>query len=158
MSLGDHFPEAVRVEATVRHLAPGAVLYLPFTFPGEPRSKEKYMVVVAAVSPKLILLTINTEVNAFIAARPALNRCNVVISQAEHAFLDYDSNLACHQVHTAGEEATAALLNAEPARYQGEISWSIRSAILGVMATQPTSISKVMRDAIIAGLSPPSTE
>lgn len=158
MSLGDYFPEAAREEAAARHLLPGAVLYLPFTFPGEARAKEKYMVVVAAVSPKLVLLTINTDVNPFTASRPELNRCNVVIPQDEHDFLDYDSNLACHQAQIANEKETAALLNAEPARYCGVISRPIRRAILGVMATQPRSISKVMRDAIIAGLALPEAE
>ena len=153
MSLGDHFPHSVRNDIAQQRLVPGAVLYLPFVFPGEPRSKEKYMVIVAAIAPKLLLMTINTSINPIVANNPQLSRCNVVIDQQSHPFLDYDSNLACHQVQIADRVATERLLIGETDRYQGVISDDIKKCILQVIATAPSSVSKVNRDAITAALS-----
>lgn len=156
MSLGDRFPQSLRDTVTQQRLVPGAVLYLPFYFPGEVKSKEKYMVIVAAVAPKLLLMTINTDINPFVANNPQLNRCNVVVEKSSHSFLDYTSNLACHQVQTADLAVTEQLLKVETGRYRGVISEETKLRIIQVLATSPPSISKVYRDAIIAALTCPA--
>ncbi|HZV64897.1 MAG TPA: hypothetical protein VFG03_08335 [Telluria sp.] len=150
MSLGDFFPASVREAHIEQRLTPGAVLYLPVTFPRDGKTKEKYLVLVASVAPKLLMFVINTEVNQLVARTPALSRCNVVIPQSEHAFLDYDSNVACHEILALDASVVAGQLNASTGRYKGYISDELKQQILGVIATQPKTISKVHRDAIVA--------
>jgi hypothetical protein len=153
MVLGDFFPASIREATTEQRLTPGAVLYLPVTFPEDGKTKEKYLVMVAAVAPKLLMFVINTEVNQLVARVPELNRCNVIIDQAEHTFLDYDSNVACHKVLLMDAASVNKQLNVETSRYKGHISEDLKKQILGVMATQPKTISKVYRDAIVSSLS-----
>ena len=152
MLLGDYFPAAAREAANEQRLVPGAVLYLPMTF-RDGRTKEKYMVVVAAVEPNLLLLVINTEVNQFIVDRPALNRCQLVVPQEDNTFLDYDSFLACHEIFSVDANAVSSDLANDMSRYRGEISEQLKQQILGVIATRPATISKLHRDAITAALS-----
>lgn len=152
MALGDSFPASIREAATEQRLIPGAVLYLPVTFPEDGRKKEKYLVMVAAVGPKLLMFVINTEMNQLVARTPELSRCNVEIDQSSHTFLDYDSNVACHKVLVMDTVTVTKQLVSETSRYQGHISSDLKQQILGVMATQPKTISKIYRDAIIAGL------
>lgn len=149
MLLGDYFPAAAREAANEQRLVPGAVLYLPMTF-RDGRTKEKYMVVVAAVEPNLLLLVINTEVNQFIIDRPTLNRCQIVVPQEDNTFLDYDSFLACHEIFPVDATAVSSDLANDMSRYRGEISEQLKRQILGVIATRPATISKSHRDAITA--------
>ena len=152
MQLGDFFPASIREAKTEQRLVPGAVLYLPMTF-RDGRTKEKFLVVVAAVAPKLLLLVINSEINPFIAGRPVLNRCQIVVPQDEHTFLTYDSYLACHEVFPIDSARIAAELSNDTSRYKGEISDDMKKKILGVIATGPVTISPVHRNAITAALS-----
>jgi hypothetical protein len=152
MALGDFFPASAREAYIEQRLIPGAVLYLTTTFPEDGKTKEKYLVLVASVAPKLLTFVINTDVNQLVARTPVLNRCNLVVSQTEHSFIDYDSNLACHRILPLDKSAVLAQIHADTARYKGRISDGLRQQILGIMATQPQSISRVYRDAIIAAL------
>lgn len=158
MSLGDRFPPSFREAVTQQRLVAGAVLYLPFYFPGETKSKEKYMVIVAAVAPKLLLMTINTDINPFVANNPEQSRCNVVLERSSHPFLDYTSNLACHKIQIADLSVTEQLLSNETGRYRGVISEETRVRILQVLATSPRSIAKVYRDAITEALTCPAVK
>lgn len=153
MSLGDYFPATAREVIIKQRLVPGAVLYLPFTFPRDGKTKEKYMVVVATIAPKLLLFVINTEVNQLIARTPELNRCNIRIDHLDHTFLSYDSNLACHEVMSIDMTMAANHLNNDMSRYRGQISEQIKQKILQVISTKPKTISKVHRDAITSALS-----
>lgn len=153
MVLGDSFPTAAREAATIQRLSPGAVLYLEVTFPEDGRVKEKYLVIVASVEPDVLALVINTEINQFVATHPELNRCQLVIDQAQHTFLDYDSYLACHKALSIPRAQVVSDLVSDMSRYKGQISDQLRRQILGVIQTQPKLISKFQRDAIIAALS-----
>jgi hypothetical protein len=152
MQLGDFFPASIREATTEQRLIPGAVLYLPMTF-RDGRTKEKFLVVVAAIAPKLLVLVINSEINPFIADRPGLKRCQLVLPQDKHTFLTYDSYLACHEVFSVDAARIAADLSNDTSRYKGEISDEVKNKILGVIATRPTTISALHRDAITAALS-----
>lgn len=152
MALGDSFPAEFRAQKIEQQLVPGAVLYLPFLFPGAPKTKEKFLVVVAALEPKLLLMVINTEVHQFIADSPDLRRCNVIIDQLEHPFLSYDSNLACHKVEVIDSAVIATQIKSDVSRYKGHISNGLKQKICQVLATQPKTINKKYRDAIEAAL------
>lgn len=152
MALGDFFPASVRKAQTEKRLTPGAVLYLPVTFSRDGKTKEKYLVLVASVAPKLLMFVINTEVNQLVARTPALSRCNLVIPQSEHTFLDYDSNVACHEILALDEDVVSSQMTASTARYKGQISDELKQQVLGVMSMQPKTISKIHRDAIVAAL------
>jgi hypothetical protein len=153
MVLGDHFPAAMRQAANEQRLSSGAVLYLEITFPEDRLTKEKYLVVAAVDEPNVLLLPINTEINALVARQPALNRCQIKIEQASHTFLDYDSYVACHKALVVSRSQIVAALEAEMSRYQGEITAQLRQDILNAIRTQPPTMSKIQRDTIIAALS-----
>jgi len=153
MVLGDSFPSSLREAATEQRLVPGAVLYLEVTFPEDSNTKEKYLVIVATVEPDVLALVINTEVHPFVASKPELARCQLVIDKAGHPFLSYDSFLACHKTLSLPHAQVVGDLVSDMSRYRGEISEQMRTQICGVMMTQPKQISKSIRDAIVAGLS-----
>lgn len=96
--LGDNFPAGFMESFSAqRGISPGDVLYQHCEFTTPP--KVKFMVVVCC-EPLLVLL-INSEVNAFIKQTPHLLACQVDISQQEHDFLDWDSVVNCIEAHAA---------------------------------------------------------
>lgn len=96
MVLGDNLPEQQKLEIIRRQLTVGRVLKLFCKFTKPP--KEKYLVV-ANVQPYPILFLINSEINAFIKARPHLLQCQVQIDAASHSFLDHHSYIDCTQAN-----------------------------------------------------------
>lgn len=80
ISFGDRFPASFKKSK----LQVGAVIYThcPFTTP----PKNKYMLI-CSLNPLLVLL-INSKINAFIENKPALKNCQILLSQKEHLFLE----------------------------------------------------------------------
>jgi hypothetical protein len=60
--------------------------------------KDKYVVVVYQESGCAYGFFINSEISAFIQHRPHLHDCIAPITQKEHPFLRYDSNVDCRQI------------------------------------------------------------
>jgi hypothetical protein len=92
MVLGDNLPEQQKLEIIRRQLTVGRVLKLYCKFTKPP--KEKYLVV-TNIQPYPILFLINSEINAFIKARPHLLQCQVQIDAASHSLLDHHSYIDC---------------------------------------------------------------
>jgi hypothetical protein len=90
--LGVFFPEQERIDYAKRALTPGRVLYLfcPFTVP----PKEKYAILLSLGNPTLLFL-INSRIHDYIADRPDLAACQLLIAQSDHEFLAHDSYIDC---------------------------------------------------------------
>jgi len=93
--LGAFFPEQERIDYAKRTLTPGRVLYLfcPFTEP----AKEKYAVLLSLGNPTLLFL-INSRIHDYIANRPDLAACQLLIAQSDYEFLAHDSYVNCSHV------------------------------------------------------------
>ncbi len=95
-SLGDSFPDKVKIEFLESKLFAGQVFYLFCRFTTPP--KEKYLLLVCT-KPKLLFFTINSEINAFKMARPHLKQCQVTIDKNNHDFLHHNSFVDCTQLN-----------------------------------------------------------
>lgn len=78
-------------ESLLRNLKVGSVVYTWCDFCKPP--KDKFLLV-ASVSPRLLVLVINSEVNQFYVVR-GLSHFHVLVPQEEHTFLQYDSHACC---------------------------------------------------------------
>ena len=94
MVLGDNLPEQQKLEIIRRQLTIGRVIRLFCKFTNPPKEK---LLVVANIQPYPILFVINSEINAFIKARPQLLECQVQIEAADHSFLNHHSYIDCAQ-------------------------------------------------------------
>jgi len=94
--LGDHFPADQRRAFIESKLKPGCVVRLTVKFPEI--TKPKFLVLVAADDPEFLTFIVNSEVHPFVAKRPHLLQCQVVIDAASHSFLRTDSHVVCHEV------------------------------------------------------------
>jgi hypothetical protein len=149
LSLGDAFPIEFRRKQIEQQLVPGAVLYLEIQFPE--LTKNKFVVLVGTDDPNLLNVIINSETNPYIAARPHLNVCQVTIDCANHDFLDYDSQIACHQVlPIQKQEIIEALLN-DFSRYKGRVSVDVKDGIVAAVKSAVT-LSKIVQNHIINAL------
>lgn len=90
--LGAFFPEEARVDYVKRTLTAGRVLYLfcPFTEP----PKEKCAILLRLGNPTLLFL-INSRIHDYIANRPDLAACQLLIAQSDYGFLAHDSYIDC---------------------------------------------------------------
>jgi len=90
--LAAFFPEEARVDYVKRTLTAGRVLYLfcPFTEP----PKEKYAILLRLGNPTLLFL-INSRIHDYIANRPDLAACQLLITQSDYEFLAHDSYIDC---------------------------------------------------------------
>lgn len=146
--IGDFLgPEAKR-EFVVRNLIPGQVVYLEVRFPN--RTRSKYLVLVGESSPDCLTFVVNSETNEFISCRPDLNICQVKISVATHAFLERDSNVACHEVLSLPKEVIGELM-ADTSRIKGMISQEVRGEIVAAVKRART-IDRATVEAILAAL------
>lgn len=90
--LGDVFPESLRAKLADDRLIPGSVVKIHCDFTTPP--KDKYLVI-ACVTPKLLVFVVNSEINEFIQNRPDLLKCQVSLNQADYEFLQHDSFADC---------------------------------------------------------------
>jgi hypothetical protein len=149
LSLGDAFPIEFRRRQIEQFLVPGAVLYLEIQFPEV--TKNKFVVLVGADDPNLLNVIINSETNPYIQGRAHLNVCQVTIDCANHAFLDYDSQIACHQVlPIPKQEIVDALLN-DFSRYKGRVSVDVKDGIAAAVKHAVT-LSKIVQTHIVNAL------
>lgn len=147
--IGDFLgPEAKR-EFVVRNLIPGQVVYLEVRFPN--RTRSKYLVLVGESSPDCLTFVVNSETNEFISCRPDLNICQVKISAASHAFLEHDSNVACHEGLSLPKEEVIGELMADTSRIKGMISQEVRGEIVAAVKRART-IDGATVEAILTGL------
>jgi hypothetical protein len=151
MVLGDSFPAASKQAQIAQRLIPGAVLYLEVVFPEV--TKPKYLVLVASEDPDIWTFIVNTETNPFIAGKAHLSVCQVTLDQAEHKFLQHDSQIACHQLRKFKKTDVVNMLMGDMSRYKGQISEEVREQILAAVK-QARTLSAIEQKSIIQSLSP----
>lgn len=147
--IGDFLSPEAKREFVVRNLIPGQVVYLEVRFPN--RTRNKYLVLVGESSPNCLTFVVNSETNEFISCRPDLNICQVKIGAATHAFLERDSNVACHEVLTLPKEEVIGELMADTSRIKGMISQEVRGEIVAAVKRART-IDRATVEAILAAL------
>ncbi len=138
--LGGFFPEEARKAHAVGSMTTGRVLYLACDFTVPP--KEKYIFLATPDEPPL-LFVINSEISAYIDARPDLKACQVTLQVADHAFLARDSVLDCSNViDSMSKDDVLKQLTAEPGRIRGEVSAAARAGIVAAVR-QARTISRI---------------
>lgn len=147
--IGDFLGPKAKREFVARNLIPGQVVYLEVRFPN--RTRNKYLVLVGESSPNCLTFVVNSETNEFISCRPDLNICQVKISAATHAFLERDSNVACHEVLSLPKEEVIGELMADTSRIKGMISQEVRGEIVAAVKRART-IDRATVEAILAAL------
>lgn len=149
-NLGNFFPLDLKKKEIEQRLVPGAVLYLQMKFPE--KTKDKYLVLVGSSEPDILTFIVNSETNDFIRQRPELNACQVTLDQKNHTFLEYDSKIACHEVHRLKRTDIEAALLADMERFQGVISDEVRIQIISAVVKTNT-LSPIVTKNITKSLS-----
>lgn len=148
--LGDHFPaESVR-EHVAKQLVPGCVIRISVTFPHI--TKPKFLVLVADRDPEYLTFIVNSQTNPFIANRSHLAQCQVTIDVASHGFLQYDSQIACHEVLALKRSEVVRELAGDLSGIKGQVSQDVREQILSAVKFA-TTLSADEKNAIIHALS-----
>ncbi|MCP4091514.1 MAG: hypothetical protein GY746_17250 [Gammaproteobacteria bacterium] len=93
-------------------------------------SKEKFHVVVC-ITPEILTVLINSEINSFIKGKPRLMACNTVIRCSDHPFLNYDSYIFCCDTHVGPRSS-------DPVIHVGEISEAMWPDIIEAVKASPT--------------------
>lgn len=148
-NFGAHFPPELlrpRIEAA---LIPGCIIKLVLKFPE--KTREKFLVLVADDDPEYFTFIINSEINPFISDRQHLLQCQVSIDAVNHAFLEHDSYIACHEIRSLKREEVIRELVSKPEAIKGNISSDVRIQILAAVKFAKT-IEKDKKSRIIAAL------
>jgi hypothetical protein len=144
MSLGSGFPEDFRVAQIKRRLRPGTVIKL-FRRMDDGRMHEKRFVVLH-VDDHTTTCVINSEINQFIRARPALLRCQVLMHGAQHDFMDHDSHVDCTRVRSFLTDEVIADLVSRPEWILGDATDSCCDDIAaGINSSETLSLAEVER-------------
>ena len=138
MTLGNHFPGELKGAAVERRLKPGAVIRVHCEFTSPP--KIKYLAVVCTAP--FLVLTINSQVNEFVKARPQLLACQVLLEENNHDFLDHDSWAHCVEAYDAILlEDVVDLATQDPADViRGELNKSSLEEVLLACKASPSMV------------------
>ena len=148
--LGDSFPNGEKQEYINRHLKPGQVLFLfsRFTNP----NKDKYLVI-ACLGSRQLLFVINSGIHPYIAARPHLSRCQILLRAADYWFLDHDTYVNSSKViDFFDQDEIRDQLLADTSRVKGELQNVTKDAIISAVSGAKT-ISPHHKKLIIDSLS-----
>ena len=127
MALGSAFPAQFRDAAIRRQLVPGAVVKFKALMDDGQIHEKRF--VILHVDGNAMTCVINSEVSAFIRARPAMDRCQVGIDQATHQFMERDSFVDCSRVRSYPVDEVCQQLAANPAWVLGTITDTTRTDI-----------------------------
>ena len=136
MTLGSSFPPAL-IEASIRRqLVPGAVIKQRQVMDDGVLQEKRF--VVLHVDEHTITCVINSEVGAFLRARPALLKCQVAMSAAAHQFMSHDSHVDCSRARTYRTSDVVRELVTQPAWVLGTITTGLRDEIVAALKFSPT--------------------
>jgi hypothetical protein len=153
MTLGSGFPDDFRLAQIRRRLKPGVVIKL-FRRMDDGRLHEKRFIVLQ-VDAHTTTCVINSEISHFIRARPALARCQVLMTQAQHDFMDHDSHIDCSRVRSFLTDEVIADLMTRPEWILGDASDACRVGIMaGIKASETLSVAEV--ESICSSLEAPT--
>jgi hypothetical protein len=136
MALGSAFPRGF-VEAQIqRQLKPGTVIKMRQIMDDGAIHEKRFVVV--AVSEHAVTFVINTAISAFLQARPALLKCQVTMSVADHAFMSHNSHVDCSRTLTYATNEVVRDLVTQLDWVLGTISAELRSAMVAAIKFSPT--------------------
>jgi hypothetical protein len=140
MALGSAFPRGF-VEAQIqRQLKPGTVIKMRQLMDDGAVHEKRFVVV--AVTDHTVTFVINTAISAFLQARPALLKCQVVMPMADHAFMSHDSRVDCSRTRSYGTNEIVRDLASQPDWVLGAISNELRVAMVAAIKFSPTLSAK----------------
>ena len=122
MNLGDYFPQHVKDDFAARSIEVGQALFIEipeFNLP-----YKKYLIIAAINMHRTILagVIVNTEINQNIARSKQLQSFHLLIKQADHPFLQYDSYVNCSTLHKRTVEEVGRAISANPAVVVGNVT------------------------------------
>lgn len=148
MQLWGRLSPEERARIISERLVPGAMLHLFCKFTRPP--KEKFLIFVFRQNEAKFFV-INSTINAFIAARPNLAKCQVVVTKKAHDFLDYDSYADCTALVCVDFEDVQMQLNGDISRIKGNIAPDLRAEIQAAVKFSRT-LSDVEKSNILMAL------
>jgi hypothetical protein len=93
---------------------------------------EKRFVVIH-VDAHTVTCVINSEINPFIAKRPALMQCQVNMNASAHTFMHHNSHVDCSRVRRWATEDVLGDLAKDPNWVLGEITPALRDDIVAAL-------------------------
>jgi hypothetical protein len=140
MSIGDHFPEALKEEYSRRALSIGSVVrcLVDDTIDGETglvKPKIKIWVVVGFdhASKQLASVYINTEIIPHILSKPALLGVQYLLRPDERELIDYDCHADCSRLSLKQTEKIQALLKENPEFVKGSLTKSELADVMSLL-------------------------
>lgn len=99
MSFADSFPEKIKGDFAKRNIEIGKALFIRIS--NFNISYPKYWIIVGFSFDKKTIagVIINTDINKNIFWNEELRKLNLLISQKNNSFLDYDSYVDCSKLH-----------------------------------------------------------
>jgi hypothetical protein len=131
MSLGDHFPDALKRASAVRSVAPGMVIKLMAVM-DDGRVHEKRFLIVH-VDENTVACVINSEIHPFIRNSPAILRCQVAIDPQAHPFMNWESHIDCSKVRQYPTETVVEELQNKPDWVLGNITTELRDQVVAAI-------------------------
>lgn len=135
MVLGDHFPEAERLDWIRQRLTPWSVIYVPVRFSNPPH-KEKFLII-ARVHTDMLAFVINSTPALFIRRRANLLACQVAIKCSSHDFLSYDSYIDCTEPIVLKTHEIEEQILSNTSRMKGEIAQDVRQHVIDAVKNSP---------------------
>ena len=136
MALGSAFPRGFLEAHIQRQLQPGTVIKMRQTMDDGAMHEKRFVVV--AVSEHTVTFVINTAISAFLQARPALLKCQVVMPVADHNFMSHDSHVDCSRTRSYATQEVIRDLATQPNWVLGPISDNLREAMVAAIKFSPT--------------------
>jgi hypothetical protein len=140
MALGSAFPRGFVVSQLQRQLRPGTVIKMRQTMDDGLIHEKRF--VIAAINELTITFIINTAINPFLKARPALLKCQVNMPVADHSFMSHDSSVDCSRTRSYATNEVIQDLVEQPDWILGSISTELRASIVAAIKFSPTLSAK----------------
>lgn len=142
MTLGSRFPPEFLKKQIERLLRPGTVIKL-YRQMDDGRFHEKRYVVMH-VDERTVTCIINSEISAFVKARPALLKCQVPMPCATHTFMQHDSHIDCSRTRMFATLDVIQDLMGKTDWVLGNITPELRDDIVGAIKFSETlSVAEV---------------
>lgn len=136
MTLGSFFPPALLESTIRRNLVPGAVIKQREVMDDGVLQEKRF--VVLQVDERTITCVINSEIGAFLKARPAMLKCQVAMAAAAHPFMSHDSHVDCSRARTYRTSDVVRELIAQPDWVLGNITTDLCDEIVAALKFSPT--------------------
>lgn len=117
MGIGGQLPPEMILDSFRRQFVAGLVLYLDCDFIKKP-IRDKY-ILVACVNPVHLYLVINTDPPPFTRQVAELLACQILISGADHPFLEHDSHVNCLEAYEIDQRRSGTTDSSRSKKNQG---------------------------------------